>query len=105
MASRGKRPLLMGDRELEGAQPAGDVVFLQGSCGLQTKKGTFKLLCILEKRKELCSVQVNTYVVQMLAGGLPVPKNHEKSAQTSPSSMAHGNHNRLPRSLLLPKGP
>lgn len=105
MASGGKRPLLVGDGELEGARPAGDVVFLQGSCGLQTKKGTFKLLSILEKRKELCSVQVNTYVAQMLAGGLPAPKNHEKSAQTSPSSMVHGNHNHPPRCLLLPKGP
>ena len=37
------------------------------------KKGIFKLLCILGnlKKKELCSVQLNTYVAQMLAGGLP----------------------------------
>ena len=41
------------------------------------KKGIFKLLCILgnlKKKKELCSVQLNTYVAQMLAGGLPTPQ-------------------------------
>lgn len=56
--------------------PAGDVFCLQGSFCFQTRKGIFKLLCILgkKKNKELCSVQLNTYVAQMLAGGLPTPQ-------------------------------
>lgn len=53
--------------------PAGEVFFLQGSFCLQTKKGVFRLLCIL-KKKILSSVQLNTYVAQMLAGGLPTPQ-------------------------------
>lgn len=53
--------------------PAGDIFLLQRNLYLQNKMGIFKLLCLLQEKKKLCSVQLNTYVAQMLAGGPPTP--------------------------------
>lgn len=79
--------------------PAGDVCFLREGFCSQTKTGIFKLLCMLGK-KELCSVQLNTYGAQMLAGGPPAPP--ELCAISSGLYQVHGPRKSRPLAKTAP---